>query len=313
MGVGITRGRRPVLVRLGGAMVLSALAAASPAQERQARGAQTDQTVPVSRGTKLTLENYAGDVVIHTWDKDSLRVQARHPSPTRIVIRPVPNAVSIDATSAGGPRGAIDYDITVPAWMPMKIEGHYIFVTIDGAQGDVSIVTVRGDITLKAGSGPVSAKTIEGEIIVEGARGKVDLRSVNQGITITDASGDVTAETTNGSITMSRIRSGNVESATVNGSITYDGTLADRGHYSFTTHNGDVALVLPETANATFSVRTYNGEFSTSLPLKGPDRTEVRRGKRITYLLGNGSADVEAESFGGSIRIRRPGGNRTGR
>ena len=44
---------------------------------------QTDQTVPVSRGTRLAIDNFAGEVVIHTWDKDSLRVQARHPSRTR--------------------------------------------------------------------------------------------------------------------------------------------------------------------------------------------------------------------------------------
>ncbi len=45
----------------------------------------------------------------------------------------------------------------------MKIEGHYNYVTIEGAQGDVSVVTVRGDIVFKGG-GSVTAKTIEGEI-----------------------------------------------------------------------------------------------------------------------------------------------------
>lgn len=63
----------------------------------------------------------------------------------------------------------------------------------------------------------------------------------------------------------------------------------------------------------TFSVRTYNGEFNTSLPLKGPDRSDVRRGKRVLYTLGNGSAEVEMESFGGAIRLRRAGGARTPR
>ena len=89
--------------------------------------------------------------------------------------------------------------------------------------------------------------------------------------------------------------------------------MADNGRYSFTTHNGDVVVAVPENANATFSIRTYNGDFSTSLPLKGPDRSEVRRGKRITYTLGNGSAEVEMESFGGAIRVRRAGAARTGR
>jgi putative adhesin len=287
------------------ALVYALAVTATAAQERPARAPQTDQTVPVSRGTRLAVDNYAGEVVIHTWDKDALRVQARHQARTRVNIRAANSAVSVSASTPGGPNGSVDYDIMVPAWMPMKVEGQYNYVTIDGAQGDVTVVSVRGDIILKGGSGPVSAKTIEGEIVVEGARGKVELRSVNEGIKVTGASGDITAETTNGDITLARIESGNVSIGTVNGDIAYDGRLADNGHYSFTTHNGDVLLTLPDSANATFNIRTYSGDFNTNLPLKGPDRSEARRGKRLAYTLGTGSADVEMESFGGSLRVRR--------
>jgi hypothetical protein len=64
-------------------------------------------------------------------------------------------------------------------------------------------------------------------------------------------------------------------------------------------------MVVPENSNVTFSVRTYNGDFHTNLPLK--TLGEIRRGRRVTYTLGSGSAEVELESFGGTIRVRRPG------
>ena len=64
-------------------------------------------------------------------------------------------------------------------------------------------------------------------------------------------------------------------------------------------------MVIPESTNATFTVRTYNGEFSSNLQTKAVG--EIRRGRRATYSLGNGGAEVELESFGGSIRLRRPG------
>jgi DUF4097 and DUF4098 domain-containing protein YvlB len=101
--------------------------------------------------------------------------------------------------------------------------------------------------------------------------------------------------------------------ATVNGDVVYDGTLADSGRYSFTTHNGDITMTVPEAVNATFSVRTYKGEFASALSLTGPDRSELRPGKRVSYTLGNGSAEVALESFGGSIRLRRAGAAPTGR
>jgi DUF4097 and DUF4098 domain-containing protein YvlB len=294
---------------------MAALLAGQPqaAQERPPRAPQVDQTVPVSRGTRLAIDNFAGEVVVHTWDKESLRVQAHHDARTKVNIRAVAAGVSISASSMNGPSGSVDYDITAPAWMAMKIEGTYNFVTVEGTQADISVATVRGDIVLKGAAGAIVAKTILGEIQVEGARGQITLSSVNQGIKVTGMSGDLGVETTNGSITLARIEAARVDAATVNGNISYEGAIADNGRYRFSTHNGDVTMTVPETANATFNVRTYNGEFGTSLPLKGPDRSEVRQGKRHSYTLGTGSADVEMETFGGALRLRRAGAGRTAR
>jgi len=294
------------------AVLLYTLTAQVPGGARQGRAPQTDQTVPAARGTRLVIDNYAGEVVVHAWDKDAVRVQARTNTRTKVNVRTASNAINIEAVAINGPTGSVDYEITAPAWMSMKIEGQYDFVTIEGIQGEVSVETVRGDIVLKSG-GPATAKTIEGEIQVEGARGKLSLSSVNQDIKVTGANGDISAETTNGSITLERMESSNVEVATVNGDVAYDGTLAVRGHYAFTTHNGDILMAIPEASNATFNVRTYNGEFGTSLALKGPDASQVRQGRRVTYTLGNGSAEVEMESFGGEIRLRRAGAARTRR
>jgi DUF4097 and DUF4098 domain-containing protein YvlB len=285
---------------------------APPADAKQGRAPQTDQTVPVSRGTRLAINNFAGEVVIRAWDKDAVRVQARSGMRAKVNVRTEAGVLSIDAAFLNSKNASVDYEISAPAWMPMNIEGQYDFVTVEGIQAEVSITTVRGDIVLK-GTGPATAKTIEGAIEVDGARGKTTLSSVNEDITVSGGTGDIVVDTTNGSITLSRIASSNVEVTTVNGDVTYAGALADKGHYSFSTHNGDITVTVPDTANATFNVRTYNGEFGASLPVKGPDTSTVRRGKRVTYTLGNGSAVVEMETFGGDIRLRRAGANRSGR
>jgi len=86
--------------------------------------------------------------------------------------------------------------------------------------------------------------------------------------------------------------------------VTYDGALKDAGSYRFSTHNGEIAVTVPERANATVSVATYNGEFSSSFPVQ---LKETRRGKRFNFTIGNGGARVELESFQGEIRLRRPG------
>jgi DUF4097 and DUF4098 domain-containing protein YvlB len=169
---------------------------------------------------------------------------------------------------------------------------------------------VRGDVTIKGGTGAITAKSVEGEVRVEGARGKVTVSSVNEKAVITDTSGDITAESINGGITMTGIDAKSVDASTVNGDIIYEGRLVDGGHYSFGTHNGNLSLGVPDNVNATFTIRTYQGSFSTDLPLEGVSRADVRRGKRVTTALGNGSADVSLETFGGSIRLRKGSASR---
>lgn len=289
------------------AVLLGALALTHPApQGAAARPAETDQTIQAARGTRLSVRNFAGEVVIRTWDKDALRVQARHGARKRVDIGTPAGAIAI---SASGPAGSVDYEITAPIWMPIKVEGTYSFITVEGAQAEVSAENVRGDIVIKGGTGLVTARTIEGEIIVEGARGRINLNAVNEGIRVIGASGDIVAETTNGDVALSRIESSSVDVGTVNGDVSYEGTVVDRGNYRFTSHNGDLVMTVPDTVNASFTVRSYTGGFRSALPVKGPPHEEVRRGRRNTYTLGNGSAQVEMESFGGDIRLRSPGGS----
>jgi len=266
----------------------------------------TDQTVPVSKGTKLDVNNFAGDVIVKVWDRDAVRVEVTHSDRESVDIKQADQVVTIRSRSArGGPPRSLDYAITVPSWMAISVSGNYADVTMEGVGGDVSVETTRGDINVRGGSGFVSLKSVQGEVMLEKAKGRIEVRAVNEGIRLADISGDLSAESTNGSIFLDRIDSGNVDLYTVNGDVSYDGPIKEKGLYRLTTHNGLIAMAIPERVNATLMVRTYNGSFRSSFPVGGGDTGERR--KRFTVSLGNGSARVELESFGGTIALRRPG------
>jgi DUF4097 and DUF4098 domain-containing protein YvlB len=267
--------------------------------------AQTDQTVQVQKGTRLDLTSPAGDVLVKVWDRDAVHVEAEHSTRETVDIQPGPQTLSIRSRSARGPSRSVDYTITAPAWMPISIKATYADVTLDGVGSDVSVETNGGDIRVTGGNGFVSLKSVQGQVTLARSKGRVEVRSVNEGIFLSDISGDLMAETTNGSITLDRIDSVNVDLYTVNGNISYDGPIRDKGMYRLTTHNGQVAMPVPENANMQLTVRTYSGSFRSTFPLK-LDEEQSRR-KRFTLTLGNGSARVDLESFGGTIALRRPG------
>ena len=265
----------------------------------------TDQTVNVAKGTKLDVNNFAGDVNVKVWDRDAVRVEATHSDRETVDIKQGEQVLTVRSRSTrGGPPRSLDYTITVPKWMAITVGGNYADVTMDGVGGDVTVDTQRGDIKVAGGSGFVSLKSIQGTIALEKAKGRVEVRAMNEGIRLADISADLSAESTNGSIILDRIDSSNVDLYTVNGNISYDGPIKDKGLYRLTTHNGLIAMPVADKANATLTVRTYNGGIRSTFQLPGD--TADRR-KRMTLTLGNGSAHVELESFAGTISLRRPG------
>ena len=121
-----------------------------------------------ARFDELTLDDLsAGEVVIRTWDRDAVRVQARHRERAKVSIRP--SAAQLSISSDSGAMGSTDFEISVPTWMPMRVSGTFNFITVEGAQSEVVAETTRGDVVIKGGSGAITAKSIQGEVIVEGA------------------------------------------------------------------------------------------------------------------------------------------------
>ena len=146
-------------------------------------------------------------------------------------------------------------------------------------------------------------QSVQGAVAVERTKGRVDAHTFNDSIHLADITGDVTAETINGGITLERIDASSVDVSTVNGEISYDGTIKDGGLYRLTSHNGPIDVALADRTNATVTVRTFNGDVTSTLPVKIEQADKHRR----TLTIGNGSARIEIESFNGGISLHRPG------
>jgi DUF4097 and DUF4098 domain-containing protein YvlB len=306
---------------LGGAMLFAPPAAATqagpgpsaadqpPIQARPGGpddAPRSDQTVDVARGTRLVMTSNAGEVVVRSWDRDAVRVEATHGPRERIDVQVAELTLRVRARTERGPQGLVDYRITVPRWMPINLSGTYLDADVEGTGAEVTIETVRGTARVRGGSGAISVRSVQGQVIVEDATGRVQASSVNESIRLAGVSGDVTAETTNGDISLLNMKAANVEVSTVNGDVTFDGGVVDKGAYRIATHNGRIRVGLGGTANATVFVRTFRGRFSSDFPITLPEGQAGTGGNvRFNFTLGSGSARIELQSFGGNIFIAR--------
>src|SRR5689334_19638902 len=263
----------------------------------------TDTTVAVKSVTRLVVENFGGSVTVSTWARPAVHIEAEHSTRSTVEIETSDNILKVTSSGRMGPPRATDYTITMPKGMELRVNGVYTDVTVAGSEGEVRAQTVRGDISLTGGRGFVSLRSVQGGVKVRGARGRLELASVNEAVDVADVQGEIQAETVNGDVILAGVTSSMVDASTVNGDICYQGAIAKDGHYRFATHNGDISLGLADDASATVSVSTFDGDFESVFKTRLTDSG----GKRFSFALGSGSAEIALESFQGTIRLRHAG------
>ena len=282
--------------------MLTTIAAAVLATLSPMQG-ETDTTIAVPAKASLSVNNFGGAIVIHTWTQNRVKVHAEHGSRGSIEASLVGTVLTLKAGSRHGAPSVVDFDITVPADMALNLSGTYTEIEVDGVRGAINAETVDGSIDVRGGSGNIMLNSVQGSVTLADATGRIEVNSINESVELSNISGPIRAETTNGDVTLWGIKSSSVEATTINGDVEYEGTVTDAGTYTFNSHNGDITVSIPEGANVTLSVATANGDINSSfsLPFQG-----TREKHRYTFKLGTGSARMEAESFQGDIDLRRP-------
>jgi DUF4097 and DUF4098 domain-containing protein YvlB len=271
---------------------------------------QIDSTVPVTRGQRLEVNAFAGEVTVGVWNRDAIRVQADPSGSTGIEIDRNATTVSVRTSGRRGPPSDVDLRITAPAWMPLDLSGVNTDLTVTGTRAAISAETVQGDVSARGGEGLVSLRSVQGSVSLAGAKGRLDVHSVNADVAVSASSGEVTAETVNGDVTLDGVEATSLTATSLNGDVAYNGPIRNNGRYALSTHNGDVTVTVAEGTSASVSVSTFNGEFASEFPVT---LTETRKGKRFSFTIGSGSAQVTLESFQGTIELVRPGSSRGAR
>ena len=265
---------------------------------------QIDTTVTVQQGQRLVVDLYGGEIDVKTWARNAVRVEADPSSRTTVEVSTGGGAVEVRTEGRRGPPSAVDLHLTVPVWMGLDLSGVYSDVTVNGTRGPINVETVQGEVDVTGGEGLVSLRSVQGSVRLKGAKGRIQVNSVNEDVRVSDASGEIAAETVNGEIVLERVDATSLEATTVNGDVGYDGPIRPNGRYTLSSHNGDVTLAMPETSSATVNVSTFNGEFESEFPVT---LREARKGKRFSFTVGGGSAQVSLESFQGTVQLVRPG------
>jgi DUF4097 and DUF4098 domain-containing protein YvlB len=263
---------------------------------------EMDTTLDVSRGDRLELRNHAGEIVIRSWNRDQVRVEASYSSDDRIKVFQSGSAVNVKTEARHGHPESVDFNVTIPSWMAVDLWGFYTDISVQGAENGVHVETLEGDVEIRACGGEISLKSVEGDVVVQGGTGDLEANNMDGSISVFDFEGQLYAESIDGDITLEGITSSGVEAKTVDGSVYYEGTVADDGRYKLTSHDGDIVVRIPTNVNARISVATFDGEFESEFPIQ---LQGTQASRKFNFTLGEGGARIDLSTFDGNIQLLR--------
>lgn len=186
-----------------------------------------------------------------------------------------------------GRRRSAVVSLAVPADTRVEVGVVGAGAVLSGLGGRAELQGVTGDSTLVGLTGPVRADTVTGNVEAQALTGDLRFHSVSGDLTVVEAGSSVRADS-------------------VNGSMIVDCDPASRPtDISLTSVSGEIAIRLPQPADAEVEASTASGAVSSAfedLRVTGQWGT-----KRITGRLGAGTGRLKATTVSGSIALlRRP-------
>lgn len=298
-----------------------------PRPPRAPRGPEKTETVSrtfaVGAGASLVLSNITGDISVSAGTANEIRVDATKRArgrddadaaaqlaATRVQFNEFGSRIEVRTSyTETHTRVAVDYTVRVPAAAMVEVK------------------SVGGDIVVTGVEGDVRAETVSGEVTASGLAREAQLKSVSGDVEVRDSrvEGDLQAQSVSGSVVGSRIQARTITAGTVSGDVglrdascekavihsisgevEYSGALSPRGRYELKSHSGDVRIAVDGQVGFELEANSFSGAIRTELPLTVRGAA-TRRGPQRSLLgvYGDGSAQISASTFSGSIEVVR--------
>jgi DUF4097 and DUF4098 domain-containing protein YvlB len=275
-------------------------------------GVEAQQTVERSRPARadgvVEIENIAGSIRVEAWDRNEVAMTARlGEGIERVDFEGEGDVTEIRVVYPRNGRnsGGADVVVRVPAGSRISAEGVSADVTIQNVRGAVEAESVSGSVTVTGGTRTVSAESVSGNVTVNAATTDVRASSVSGSVRLGGSpTGFIEAETTSGDITVEGQAASTVSLHSVSGRVGYRGSLDRNGSVNIESFSGTVDFTVPANTLGNFEATTFSGSISNDLTNDRPQTERRGPGSELEFSTGNG-AEIELNSFSGTIRIRR--------
>ncbi len=291
------------------------------------------QTIKVGDGAVLDLSHLSGDVRVSGGGGSEIKIEAtkrvRHRDAAegkrlldllRVDINHFNNRVEVrtiyprrNGTRGNSLSASVDYVITVPSSAAVALKSVSGNIFVSNVRGEVRAEAVSGDVNIGGTPNVAVAKTVSGDVLARDIGSQTALVLSTVSGTVVGSGLKVRAleaGSVSGDVKISGSQVERFEANSVSGNIEFDAPLARGGRYEFTSHSGDVRIVLSGNTGFELDADTFSGSVRSDMPvtLRAVGRTEQnRRGsnRAIRGTYGDASAFLSVRSHSGAVIITR--------
>ncbi len=287
----------------------AALGAIPSAAMAQRELTHIDSTFAFNKDSWVDVRVISGEITITGWTRPEAKVYATIDrgwidaslSSTRI---------RMETRSDRGRQGGARYEIMVPIGTRVQVSSVSGSIRITATDGEVEAGSVSGAIEVLGATDRITISTVSGRIHAAKLRGRTKLHTTSTSIEAEDISGDLSVGTVSGHVTLDGVKSAHVSAGTVSGHVNYNGTIDPSGSYEFSTHSGNVHLLVPDNVGAELQLQTFSGRITSAFPITlmpGDISSMARHNKKMEFTIGKGGARISANTFSGNITLDKSG------
>ena len=277
-----------------------------------------DQAWSVAADARIEIENVRGSVAVTGWDRAQVKLSGSLGAGSRLEISGDENhlVLHVEGSKSGwfGGNGP-DHDsalvLNVPRGIVLKLNVVSADATVSGVAGkSLDVDGVSGKLNLTSDAPEIDVNSVSGDIAFASAQtiaaARTHLQSVSGDIDAKKLGGRVKIETVSGNIDLDAGQIQELETGTVSGDARLQVTPAAHAHLSLESMSGNIRLQLPAVLSAHVEAQTFSGTI-------GSDYGRVQEkergpGSSLDARVGDGDAQISAQSFSGDIDLRKQGG-----
>ncbi|HRP08572.1 MAG TPA: DUF4097 family beta strand repeat-containing protein, partial [Gemmatimonadales bacterium] len=183
--------------------------------------------------------------------------------------------------------------IRIPAWARLDASIFEGSLDVTGPLESLQAEVASGSVNVQGGAGTISLEVMNGPVTIRDFTGtRLEIEALNDHVVVDGATGTVDLEVVNGGVAMRNIRSSSVTVESVNGNLVWRGAVERNGNYWFSTHNGNIQMLLPASTNATVSAESVMGNITSNLTAIGRSEWGQGRPREVNFVIGAGGAGI---------------------